>query len=556
MNNNLGTGYMNIINNNPYRILGVYANSRRQEIIANKRKATAFLKIGRSVDFSLDLNGFLAPLSRTVELFDEAEARLAIPKEQIKYAQFWFLKLSPQDEVAFNHLIAGNVSKAEEIWSLQESLSSLQNKLICSIIEKNYGQALQLAENLYTRFGKDYIYNIDATSTLRMSSEELLHHFIDSLSEEIEMMSLLENNLRTETKEYIRSKTITPLINKITLEVEKAKKVEHKQAKARLDAGKELISSTKVFINQLKGVISISDPQYGMILDKLGLEVLQCGIDYLNNSNKDDDEAPRITLNILKEANSIVVGTLAKQRCKDNIKTVTGIIENMPPKGTSVDVRKIEYEIAICKSSRYQEDLLFDSLSYDYINSRRWIAELESVERLLSNTKQSLSNIQTKSLIDNDFYVNISTYVASTALGKIVDVVNKFQNDSSILYMPVGYDYQGNNTIASEYKNMLTRCWDLIRRIDDMDVSVQFANHYRTNRKTLKKMCRNAGVNTYDFLSLEESDIKLLWWIGSIAFGLLGLIIGANVGGSFGAIVGGFLCFSLFWKIKLEVIDK
>ena len=196
---------MNIITNNPYRILGVYANSRRQEIIANKGKATAFLKICRNVDFPLDLNGYLAPISRTVELFDKAEAHLAIPKEQIKYAQFWFLKLSPQDEVAFNHLIAGNVSKAKEIWSMQESLSSLQNKLVCSIIEKNYSQALQLAENLYTMFGNDYIYNIDANSTLRMSSVELLHHFIDSLSEEIEMMSLIDNNLGTETKKYINS---------------------------------------------------------------------------------------------------------------------------------------------------------------------------------------------------------------------------------------------------------------------------------------------------------------------------------------------------------------
>ena len=33
---------MNIITNNPYRILGVFANSRRQEIIANKSKASAF----------------------------------------------------------------------------------------------------------------------------------------------------------------------------------------------------------------------------------------------------------------------------------------------------------------------------------------------------------------------------------------------------------------------------------------------------------------------------------------------------------------------------------
>jgi hypothetical protein len=547
---------MNIITNNPYRILGVFANSRRQEIIANKSKASAFLKIGKSVDFPLDLNGLMMPLSRTVDMFEEAEAHIAIAKEQIKYAQFWFLKITSQDEVAFNHLIAGNITKAKEIWSIQESLSSLQNKMICSIIEKEYGLALNLAENLYSKFGNDYISTLDENSTIKMSSIELLHQFIDNFSEEVDMTSLLDCKLSTETKNYINSKTITPLINKISSEVEKAKKVDHKKAKARLEAGKKLISSTKESLTQLRGVISVSAPQFGMISDKLGLEILQCGIDYLNYSNKDDDDAPRITLNILQEAYRIVVGSLAKQRCLENIKTVKGIIENMPPKGTSADIRKIENEVTICKCSGSLNDSYIDRITndYDYVIGRKWLAELESVEHLLYNTKQSLSNIKAKTSDDNDFYVNISTHVASTALSRIVGVVNKFQNDPNLFLFPTGYSQ--DNSLASEIKNMLTKCWDLIKRIDDMDVSVQFANHYKTNRDILKKMCKSAGVNTFDFLSLEESDIKLLWWIGSIIFCLLGLVIGDNVGGALGAIVGGFLCFSLFWKIKLEVIDK
>ena len=50
---------MNIINNNPYRQLGVYSTSPQREVVANQGKMKAFLKVGRPVTFPLDLNGLL-----------------------------------------------------------------------------------------------------------------------------------------------------------------------------------------------------------------------------------------------------------------------------------------------------------------------------------------------------------------------------------------------------------------------------------------------------------------------------------------------------------------
>ena len=84
-----------IVLQNPYRILGVYANSAKKDIVANKGKATAFVRVGKPVEFPLDLKGILPVLNRTLDLMNEAEAHLAIAKEQIKYAQFWFLKMNP-----------------------------------------------------------------------------------------------------------------------------------------------------------------------------------------------------------------------------------------------------------------------------------------------------------------------------------------------------------------------------------------------------------------------------------------------------------------------------
>ncbi len=212
----------NIILYNPYRTLGVYANSPKKDIVANKGKATAFLKVNRPVEYPLDLKGILPQLTRTLDSMNEAEAHLAIAKEQIKYAQFWFVKITPIDDIAFNHLLAGNMDGAKEMWSKQESVSSLQNKIICYLIEDKPRAAVLAAERLYEKFGDTYINKVDANSTLKMSGAELLHQFLDSLGEEIGYPKLIGLVKGEDPKNYIRSKAIGPLINKISSEVDKA----------------------------------------------------------------------------------------------------------------------------------------------------------------------------------------------------------------------------------------------------------------------------------------------------------------------------------------------
>lgn len=125
---------MNILQNNPYRILGVYSNSPTKERLANHNRMKAFLKVGKSVFFPLDLPQYLSAINRTEASVADAESKLTLPKDQILYAQFWFIKTTPLDEVAFNHLLAGEIDKAEEIWQKRECASALQNRIVCALI--------------------------------------------------------------------------------------------------------------------------------------------------------------------------------------------------------------------------------------------------------------------------------------------------------------------------------------------------------------------------------------------------------------------------------------
>ena len=452
----------------------MYANSPKRDIVSNKGKATAFLKVNKPVEYPLDLKGILPALNRTLDLMNEAEAHLAIAKEQIKYAQFWFLqKMTPLDDIAFNHLLAGNMAGAKEIWSKQESLSSLQNKLVCFLIENKPWLAVKTAEKLYAKFGTDYIRKIDANCTLQMSTTDLLHQFIDSLGEEIGMQKLLGYELGAETKTYISSQTIGPLINKISAEVEKTKKVDHKDSKARIEAARSLVKNTREPFTQLKNILLSSDSQFQMIADKLGLEILQCGIDYFNNS--EDDDAPHTAMKMQKYAQSIVVGTLAKQRCEENVKILQKIIDELPPKEVMAEDKAIKAEL-----SKFVR--LPDKISYAVI--------------LLNNTKPHLQSIKQKLGSTNAYYLKLSTQIVGNALHNVVEEVNAVQNDPQIafrLQLGVGLD----PTSMDKIKSTVREAWKATTIMDDFDLESDFRSHYNENRNTLKSMCNQMGISTY-----------------------------------------------------------
>ena len=194
-----------IIEFNSFRILGVYANSPKKDVVANKGKAVAFIKVNRPVEFPLDLNGILPSIVRNIGMLNEAEGNLSIAKDQIRAAQFWFLKITPLDDIAFNYLVAGDISRAKEIWSKQESISSLQNKIVCYLIENKPWLAIKGAEKLYNKFGEEYINKVDASCTLKMTGQELLYQFVDTLGSEIGMQKLLGYDFNETTNSYIQN---------------------------------------------------------------------------------------------------------------------------------------------------------------------------------------------------------------------------------------------------------------------------------------------------------------------------------------------------------------
>ena len=109
---------MNIIQNNPFRILGVIANPRMKEIQKNISTINAYLSIGKNFELPFD-DSCLGVISRNEDVFNKAKNILQIDERKIEFALFWFLVSNEIDKVSIEHLKKGNIDKSIAFWEKQ-----------------------------------------------------------------------------------------------------------------------------------------------------------------------------------------------------------------------------------------------------------------------------------------------------------------------------------------------------------------------------------------------------------------------------------------------------
>jgi len=475
---------MKIIQNNPYRLLGVYSNSPLKERLSNNNKLKAFLKVGKEASFPLDCIKLLPHLHRTEESVSSAEAMLTLPADQIKYAQFWFIKQSPLDEVAFNHLLNGETEKALSIWAKKDYVSSLQNRSVCALMQSDVAEALCCLTRLYNsdEYLREFVIAVTGDDS-NYSQELLTHSLLDTLCEEFDVYEILPSLSDTSWKEYVGQRTVTPLIQSIEEEIALAKKTKGEGCTVRLNAGNKLKNDTRENLQTLKQLLPVDDIRYQMIADKLGIEILQCGIDYYNGSDATD--AARNAMILQKYALSIVVGKLAKDRCQENVNILQKIIDNLPPSEVFMEDRAIHEELR-------KYCLLPDKICH--------------AVTLLNNTKPHIQSIKRKLGVSNAYYLKISTQIVGNALSNVIAEVNEAQSIFS------ADKDDPNDTLAAilgitHLKSVLKEAWKATRIMDDFDMEVDYkCGRYSQNRSILKGLCEQLGFSTSTYTPSSSSS--------------------------------------------------
>ena len=396
---------LDIIQHNPYRLIGVYSTATRKEIVANLARIKANIRVNRQVSFPVDLDDILPSPQRTAETIADAESKLALPKDIIRYAQFWFIENTEIDKIAINNLSVGSYDKAISIWEKKENLSSVHNRILTFLIRGNYGKALELAFLFYGKYSFEFAQLILGKESNIVTSESLEHGFLDVLCDEIGASEVSLYIINKDWGEYVGSKIVKPLIDDIERSITVAKETKGKGANIRLSAGTKLMTDTLTPLRNLKSELSVSDSRYQIIADKLGLTILQCGIDYYNDSN--DDDAAFKAMKLQKYAQSVVVGKMAKDRCDENVRILEGIISKLPPLEVMANHRAIQASLA---AFAIEPDLISCSI------------------QLIKDCAPHIVNIKEKLGSTHQYYLKISTTIINNALGNIIAEVNEAQN--------------------------------------------------------------------------------------------------------------------------------
>ena len=476
---------LDIVTNNPFRVLGVYANASLKEITANKTKRAKFASVGKNVTLEADMDSVLPPIDRSEASIEKAFADLSLAQDKLKHALFWFVKDTSFDEMALGHLNAGNVDKAVEILEKRETWSSLLNLGVLAMIQEDYDTAVGNIIGIIREYdGNEYIEKFVASicgDTFQIEDDDVAHIFMDALLEELDPMEVrrlfMDNGAIVDDDDYIQAKIIGAPMNRIKAEMSKVKNVDPDNATASYLAGKELMESTKADLKMMKDVCGDGDSTYGMIADNLAKQILQCGINYYNGNDDDQYDSIDKAMQLQKYALDIAVGPITKGRCKENVDILLKMKMQLPPK---------EVRVYFDKVADLLDDYRGNSLT------------ISNAIQLIRDCAPSLVSIKEVVGALNYPYVSLSTSVVSAALAATVSEVNKAQEP----------DVFGNYNLQ-KIKDTLREAWRATLFMEKLDMDPSFKNErFNGNRDTLKKMIED--LHGFFYVNLMKGVVNPL----------------------------------------------
>jgi len=464
---------MNIIKNNPYRIVGILAGATAKEQTRQVKRLKQFIEAEQKPqdDFS-----FLAigNVQRTLTSVEEASSKLNLDSDKINAAIFWFWNGNPiSDEAAFDALENGDIETAYQIWdNLITKTDEDGNRYWKTISEKNYSayhncsiiNLIKTNGNLHNAImGNLYFLESDlvtkfvssvADETYKTSKKELQLFFLNQIQKEIEtnkkisLTNFLEivNNQEFVAKQDFMKSFVQKPIELIEQKIETAKN-KRKVNKANADkAGQELFSATATDLTQLKNIVGSNDLKYTSIADKISNEILQCSIDYFNDSQEKDSSADYLenAMNLAKLAKNIAVGNLARERVNDSIDTLNEMKDREISQALQLlksvkdayeeNKRKITQEVKNIEATDIQIILGHRSINWDAVqenikNSINWQNVNELLvdvlsDRNLKKIKESDKSEQKKEFLELANWIKVNSLRNST----ITSIINKYKN--------------------------------------------------------------------------------------------------------------------------------
>jgi hypothetical protein len=338
---------------NPYRTLGLLVGTTSREQERQVKRLKQFIEAEQEPedDFSFPT---LGPMIRNSDSVSESVSKLNLDNDKISAALFWFYKGNTiTDEPAFDAIKEGDLKSAIKIWEKliingditqrnASAYSNLGTLHLCEIAQIAYPARLITEEWMIRRTAalklkfleSDYVGDFKTLATdenFKISKKDLQLIFLNQLQSEIEERGITDKEFLdilvdidfSAKDEYFKSIIKKPL-EQIERAIESAKNEREKNRKDAVKTGLNLCNTTQADFIQIKSIVGTNDIRLSSIADKLADEILQCSIDYFNesmDSNSTEDYAEK-AITLANKAKSVALGAIIKDRINDNIATM------------------------------------------------------------------------------------------------------------------------------------------------------------------------------------------------------------------------------------------
>jgi tetratricopeptide (TPR) repeat protein len=106
---------IDVIFNNPFRILGLLFNATEREITRQANDLKIYVEMGKTPKVEVEFPCFPA-CDRTSESIEEAKKKIEQSENRVLYSLFWYSNNGSVDELALDVLSEGKTEKAMELW--------------------------------------------------------------------------------------------------------------------------------------------------------------------------------------------------------------------------------------------------------------------------------------------------------------------------------------------------------------------------------------------------------------------------------------------------------
>ena len=467
---------MSIINQNPFRILGLSVIASERDIQRQITKTKRFAEVGKEVLFDTDFL-FFGDLKRDVASVSKASSAIEQPINRLLHSLFWFWNANHIDAAAFENLTKGNTDKAIEIWEKVVKDGEVSSKnFSCLFNLKSLYIAQSLKDNSID--SSLFIKGVLLAGTflnhedLALFTKQITGEHVKISSEEIEIkyMAYVYSAIKPflgkskgistdaflssfetfskKARQHISAKFTGDPIKKIEDQISAASEFREKNPIEAFSFGEALYKNTKLGIESLSKILGQSDLKYQMLANKLANEILQCGIDFFNKIREDGgetDEDGKNLLKLCKYANAVASEEQTKSRIEETIEYIDDWLKDISRPVTKLINKALE---ANERWDRWFEGLYKqEKIKKSHVRLMRSLMVeasepglIRAAQFLITDSKVVLTKMRNDYGENDETVIDLSDQVVQIVINLVIKHINnheikKKQGDSFILWI-------------------------------------------------------------------------------------------------------------------------